>query len=256
MAAHFLSCKKVQGYTKIHRHDELARAFARVLGRHDISSCKVSAGYALQDGRRPDLLVFLPSAIYCLDFAVVTSMAPSYVSHCVRRPEYALQVREHAKNKFHGPSAVANGHWFVPMVWDAMGSHGQAVAFFLGVLEYAVANGKQVVADLHRACSAAIQIGNARLLRHAGSVVAAPPLAAVAPTEMDVDEFSDQDLPLTQDLPHVARCVIRSRVSFRLPPEALALNLPVTVGVAAPHPPLIPPHTRSNEVLADPSTGR
>ncbi len=234
MAAHFLSCKKVQGYTKIHRHDELARAFARVLGRHDISCCKVAAGYSAQDGRRPDLLVFLPTGTYCLDFAVVSSMAPSYVSHCVRRPEYALQVRESAKNNFHGPSAVANGHWFIPMVWDAMGSHGQAVAFFLGTMEFSVNNGKQLVADLHRACGAAIQIGNARLLRHAGSVVAVPPVAAGDPPVMDVDDFSDEELPLTQDLPHVARCVIRTRVSSRLPAETLAHNLPVTVGLAVP----------------------
>ena len=168
---HFTTCKKVTGYTTIHRHDEMIASFASVLREHQIMTSPVPVGYNEDDGRRPDLVVWLSQGTYCLDFSVVLPTATSYVQHSVQDHHYAVKLRERQKQDKHGPSAVANGHHFVPMVFDAFGGKGPAAEYFFQVLENAKEGGTRLCRKLHRAVGAALQRGNCRILKFAGRQV-------------------------------------------------------------------------------------
>ncbi len=66
-------------------------------------------------------------------------------------------------------------HTFVPVVWDTFGHHGACVDFFLDNLKSSIGrtHSRRLWSGttLLRVCAAALQRGNARLLRHSYRIV-------------------------------------------------------------------------------------
>ena len=160
---HFTTCKKVTGYTTIHRHDAMTNLFSRCLKSHLIMCCPAPIGYAMDDsGHKPDVLLWLQNRPLSVDFSITLPTADTYLARSVREPTYSVTQREQTKINKHGESARSLGHEFVPLVWNAFGQAGSYAVNLMKRLSFEIGQGEANA--LMRDLSRTVQIGNARIL--------------------------------------------------------------------------------------------
>ena len=180
MADHAFLCRKLTGYTAIHRHDGLVIAIMRCLRRHGFLVSRALVGMH-EDNRKTDFLITAPAmgGRLSVDVSITHPGAQTTVARAATVPGHAAQQREIAKEEKHGAACRANGYVFKPWVFESFGRWGQCVTHDLETLEDNAADPLLFRADMRRTVAMAIQRGNADMLAHAvvaTSRDAVPPL--------------------------------------------------------------------------------
>jgi hypothetical protein len=161
---HALDCKHVTGYTRTNRHNLIRDTFKKVLRTHGFTP--ETKEPRLFDGctTGPDILFQVGSEFVLIDVSVVNPLAPSYVEHEARFPNYVFDLKERDKNNKYAESAKARNMEFHPFVLSVFGLASPNAKALIKRLSGYCADPKGFVDHMWMAMGVAVQIGNAKLL--------------------------------------------------------------------------------------------
>jgi hypothetical protein len=122
VVSHSLSCPRL---THVRPHDAVTQDIAELLRECGLGVSLVKGQYGEEDGKRPDLYVFLPHRTVVLDVTLANPIARSYTAAAATSHLRTATIKENAKVRKHGPAATSLNHEFVPVALEAFGGIGR-----------------------------------------------------------------------------------------------------------------------------------
>jgi len=167
-ADHAFLCRKVTGYTAIHRHDRVLNAIVACLRRHLFVVAEAQTGMH-EGSQKADFIVFAPmlGGRLVVDVSLTHPCAKTLVEAASITAGSAARAREEQKREKHGEAARRLGCSFSPWVFESFGRWGEQVTADMLKLEAMTTDPVAFRRDMRRTIALAIQSGNADMLAHA-----------------------------------------------------------------------------------------
>ena len=164
---HILSCTKIVGFTRVHRHDVLQKTIQEVLSRHGLPTVPVNGAYHADSNCRPDFLVVTRSLTLSVDLSVTHPLSSSLLSRAAQHKGYSASQRESEKAVKHAAAATSHGHVFSPWVFETLGTPGGELMKSLHMLSGFVQRPQEFISEFLAKTATVLQVCNAELLQNA-----------------------------------------------------------------------------------------
>jgi len=167
-ADHAFLCRKVTGYTAIHRHDRVLNAIMACLRRHMFVVVEAHTGMH-EGSQKADFILYAPAlrGRLVVDVSLTHPCAKTSVATAAIDAGSAARAREQQKCNKHGEAARSLGCAFSPWVFESFGRWGEQVTADMLKLESMTADPGAFRRDIRKTIAMAIQSGNADMLAHA-----------------------------------------------------------------------------------------
>ena len=139
LVTHALSCNKVAGVTKVHRHNRVMNSIVRTLNAHSIGTFPVPVGYndkhkGQRTAERPDFVIVSHNDLICTDVTIGMPTAKAYKKHAAKTDQWTANYLERLKCLKHGGAAESHRHKFIPFAMEAFGRLGEKTTNLIRML--------------------------------------------------------------------------------------------------------------------------
>jgi hypothetical protein len=168
---HIMTCKHVEGLTKVHRHNRVMNTFRRTLNSHMITTSMAVCGYndamdkqgkEVRTSKVPDFVIHCQGQPICTDVTIGMPTALSHVERASVSDMATAIVLEKNKKTKHASAATSNGHKFAPLALEVFGRWGPSATLLAGTMS--AMYGKQVGWELRERVSLELQKANAEMI--------------------------------------------------------------------------------------------